>query len=287
VGGASVGGESRSQVAIVFDWESWWASQQEPRITEELRYPEEIQRYYQAFWRRNVAVDFAAPGAALERYRLVVAPALRIVTAETAIAFERFVRDGGTLLMTFGSGLTDGNDRAHVGGYPGPLRRLFGLWVEEFDPLCGNGSEEADGDSGRFRCARWCDAIHLDGARATATYLTGFCAGRVAIAEHEFGRGRAVYVGTAPEEGALDRLLAHECERLSIVPPLQSPPNVEVTQRWVDGHPQTWVLNHGDGAAEIDLPEPVMDVLSGRELQGRVSLSRNEVMLLVPPAETG
>lgn len=283
----TVGGETRAEVAIVFDWESWWASEQEPAIMDELRYSEEIQRYYRALWSQNIAVDFVRAGDHLERYRLVVAPALRITTAEIADRFERCVRAGGTLLLTFGSGLTDGNDRAHVGGYPGLLQHMVGLWVEEFNPLCGNESAEADGELGRFRCLRWCDAIHLEGARVIATFSGGFCRGRPAITEHELGRGRAIYVGTAPENDAVERLLGRECIRLGISAPLDVPSGVEVAQRWVRNRPQTWVLNHNPAPATVTLPAPMNDVMSGRLLEGEVPLERGQAMLLVPEGRSG
>ncbi|HLJ66871.1 MAG TPA: beta-galactosidase [Chloroflexota bacterium] len=280
LGSRTTGAEIRARVAIVFDWASWWAMEQPPMITAELSYREEILRYYRAFWSLNVAVDFVRPTDPLDRYAMVVAPVLRIVTEEIAGNFERFVRGGGALLLTFGSGLTDGNDRAHLGGYPGLLRELFGIWIEELDPLCDDAAEQAGGTVGECTCRRWCDAIHLEGATALATYRSGFCAGLPAITEHRCGEGKALYIGTAPDDAALAALLAGYAAPLDITAPLQVPSGVEAVQRWSGGQPLTWVLNHTRDEATIRLPEPVRDLLTGRDLAGDVQLASQDALLL-------
>jgi beta-galactosidase len=284
LGSATVGSTTRADVAVVFDWDSWWASEQEPTITNEFQYLEEIQRYYRALWSRNIAVDFVHPTGPLEGYSLVIAPALRVVTPKIAEVFERFVDEGGTFVGTFGTGLTDDNDRAHTGGYPGPLRCLFGIWIEEFDPLCGPGSEQANGDHGSFQCFRWCDALNLVEAHAMARFTTGFCAGRPAITEQVFGKGRAIYIGTAPEDDALEGLLGRECARLQIRAPLEAPRGVEVMQRWTQDGPQTWLLNHNEDSTTIRLHQRMIDLLTDQELEGDLALQRGEAMLLIPRA---
>ena len=114
------------------------------------------------------------------------------------------MEQGGTFLTTFFSGVVDENDRAWLGGYPGPLRRMLGLWVEEFDPLLPtmhNRVVVPPGGAlpvGSYPCDLWCDLIQLEGAQALATYGEDFYAGRPAITEHRLGAGRALYVATRP-----------------------------------------------------------------------------------------
>ena len=42
---------------------------------------------------------------------------------------------GGTFLTTFFSGMVQENDLVTLGGYPGKLRDILGIWVEEEDAL--------------------------------------------------------------------------------------------------------------------------------------------------------
>ena len=46
-----------------------------------------------------------------------------------------YVRAGGHVLVTYFSGIVDEHDHVWLGGYPGALRDLLGVRVEEFAPL--------------------------------------------------------------------------------------------------------------------------------------------------------
>jgi beta-galactosidase len=75
----------------------------------------------------NAASDYAP-------YRILVAPMLYMVSAETA-ADRRLRSRRGTFVTTYWSGIVDENDLCHLGGFPGPLREVLGIWAEEIDAL--------------------------------------------------------------------------------------------------------------------------------------------------------
>ena len=52
-----------------------------------------------------------------------------------AESLEAYVQAGGTLITTYMSGIVVQSDNVHLGGYPGPLRKMAGVWVEEIDAL--------------------------------------------------------------------------------------------------------------------------------------------------------
>ena len=62
--------------------------------------------------------------ADFSRYKLIVAPVLYMVKKGMKEALERFVENGGILVTTYMSGIVDESDNVHLGGYPGPLRKL-------------------------------------------------------------------------------------------------------------------------------------------------------------------
>ena len=216
LGNGILGTRVPARVALVFSWPNWWNVEYRPGPSSALNYVEEVQRYYQALWERNIAVDVVSPDSDLTSYALVIAPLLNMVSAEQGAALTRYVEQGGTFLTTFFSGVVDENDRAWLGGYPGPLRRMLGIWVEEFDPLepdMRNRVLVPGGSwlpSGSYDCDLWCDLVHLEGAQALATYEEDFYAGRPAITEHRYGQGRALYVATRPAQP----LIAAVIERL-------------------------------------------------------------------------
>jgi len=156
-------------------------------------YVEHVLAYYRTFWEQNIAMDIIAPDHDLSRYDLVVAPLLHSVTESQAEAIAGYVQEGGTFLTKFFSGIVDADNRAWLGGYPGPLRRTLGIWVEEFDPLepeMSNRLVVPEGGAipaGGYACDLWCDLLHLEGATALASYGEDFYSGRPAVTENRLG----------------------------------------------------------------------------------------------------
>src|SRR5699024_1181599 len=101
----------------------------------ELDYMAEFTRYYSALRNRNYNVDIVSPEDSLEPYALVIAPVYYMVKGDNDERIRRFVRRGGTFLTTFFSGMVQENDLVTLGGYPGKLRDILGIWVEEEDAL--------------------------------------------------------------------------------------------------------------------------------------------------------
>ena len=122
-------------IALLWDWQSWWAQELEWRPSVDLGYLERIRTWYEASLRAGLTADFAHPEADLSRYRLVIAPALYLITERAAANLRRYVEGGGTLVVSCFSGIVDERDQVYPGPYPGALRDVLGLTVEEWLPL--------------------------------------------------------------------------------------------------------------------------------------------------------
>ena len=88
--------------------------------------------------------------ADFSKYKIVVAPVLYMVKDGMKEALENFVKNGGILITTFMSGIVGQSDNVYLGGYPGPLREMAGVWVEEIDALAPeqkNKAKFADGST--------------------------------------------------------------------------------------------------------------------------------------------
>ena len=170
-----------ASVAILWDWESFWAQDLDWRPSVELGHRERIVAYYTALWRRGITVDFAHPGQDLSGYPLVLAPSLYLCRAQAGAELTDYVRRGGRLLVSYFSGIVDEHDAVHSGGYPGPLREVLGLRVEEFLPFAADERASVTGPLLEHRRpasepgsgSLWADAIHLEGAEPVATFADG------------------------------------------------------------------------------------------------------------------
>jgi len=219
-----VGSTVRPDVAIIYDWENRWAMDdaQGPRRGDK-GYLDDCKHHYRPFWDRGIPVDIIDVEQDLSRYKLVVAPMLYMVRPGVAERIEAFVQAGGTLVATYWSGIVDENDLCFLGGFPGPLRQLLGIWAEEIDALYEedtNGVLPAPGNAlgldGEYVARELCELVHAESARVLATYAADFYAGRPALTVNRFGEGKAYYIASRNEGRFLDDLYGALSEALDL-----------------------------------------------------------------------
>ena len=167
-----------AKVALLFDTQNRWAlgDCQGPR--DDLGYFDTALEHYRALKRQNVDVDVVNETRDLTGYCLVAVPMLYMLRLGAAERLTRFVEDGGTLVCTCYTGRADEDDLCFLGGFPGPLREVLGIWVEETDGLYDsetNGIRMEDGAV--YACSTMCDLIHPETARTLGRYTADFYAG--------------------------------------------------------------------------------------------------------------
>jgi beta-galactosidase len=199
-----IGSTTKPEVAIIFDWENRWAinDSQGPRNCGK-KYEETVKQQYKPFWNRGISVDVIEMDCDFSQYKLLIAPMLYMVKPGVADRIEAFVNNGGTFVATYWSGIVDENDLCFLGGFPGPLRKVLGIWSEEIDSLYDYDSncivttdKNSLALSGEFMCYDLCDLIHTEGAEVIAQYKDDFYKGRPALTVNSFGKGKAYYIAS-------------------------------------------------------------------------------------------
>ena len=263
---ALMGSRVHGQVAVVFDWENYWSLEGCVGPTQGLHYPDEVHRFYRPFWRRNVPVDMVESTvdlATLKQYRAVVAPTLIMVKPGVAQTLTQYVREGGTLITGYMSGIHNEFDLVVEGGYPGPLRELCGLWVEEIDAIAPDAHIDVAIGGRTVRGSIVASIIEPEGAQAIATYGgDDFYAGTPAATVHTVGEGRVVFIGTALDAEGMSAVIDPVIDACG-AETVDSPEGVEVMRRTADdgtvfttvintaGRPVRWP--HALGGEDLDL----------------------------------
>ncbi|MFD6341560.1 beta-galactosidase [Streptomyces sp. NPDC060131] len=264
------GTHTADEIALLHDWDSWWADQQDGRLSARLDYPEVLRAWHRALWESNLRTGFARPDHDLSAYRLVVVPHLYLLTDTAIDNLVRYVHDGGTLVSGFLTGVADEDDRVRAGGMDARLRELFGIGtVHEWWPLDADETVECDG----FRATLWSEELEVSTGETVASYTSGELAGLPAVVRN----GRAWYVSTLPEPEALRALLAGAAESAGVRPVLEGlPDGVEAVRRGA----LLFLLNHGAKDVTVAVGGPHRELLTGRAVDGSVGLGRHGVAIL-------
>jgi beta-galactosidase len=150
----------QAKVAVLFDWENMWALQYMAGIRQDIDYVKIVQTYYRHFYEQNITVDVIGNTNDFSAYDLVVAPVLYMVSPQLKQKLSDYVAKGGNLVTTYLSGLVDQNDNVYLGGYPGALRELTGIWVEETDVVVPKQTIWVDYQGQKYPTELLCDLVH-------------------------------------------------------------------------------------------------------------------------------
>ncbi|WP_149825664.1 beta-galactosidase [Streptomyces tailanensis] len=273
IGDEVTGHHIDADVAVLFDWHSWWAGSQDGRLSSEVDHPQVVRSWHSALWEAHLTTAFAHPEHDLSAYRLVVVPQLYLLTDAAIENLLAYVRSGGTLVCGFLTGIADEDDRVRTGGMDVRLRELFGIrTLHEWWPLDPGETVECDG----FRGTLWSEEIEAAGdADEVVPYKVGELDGLPAVLR----KGRAWYVSTLPEPAELRRLLARVAADTGVRPVLDGlPDGVEAVRRGE----VLFVLNHGRDEVTVDVPGTHRDLLTGAQVTGSLSLGRYGVAVLRP-----
>lgn len=287
LGDTLIGAETNARVGILFDWDNYWALEYTSGPTVDLRYVDQIQQYYDACYNKQIPVDMIHMDSDFEKYDVVLAPVLYMVKEGIGEKIERFVKQGGTFVTTFMSGIVDQSDNVHLGGYPGPLRDVMGVWVEEIDALAPDkrnllNTSNKNLSESQYKCRMLCDLMHTEGAEVIAEYGSDFYEGMPAITKNQFGDGEAWYVGTVPEQALLNELIGNILKKKGIKGFDNLPDGVEIASREKDGKTYYFVMNHTEEDKSIETPfEGYMDLLTEQEEKGQMKLAPFDVKILI------
>jgi len=245
------GSRIHSAVAILHDWESWWALELPSKPTALLSHLPQLESYYRPLFEANVVPDFARPGDDLSAYSLVLAPSLYLVGDGAAAGLARYVDAGGTLVMSFFSGIVDEFEHVRLGGYPAPFRELLGLRVEDFLPLPQGETVDLVLGDRRGRGEIWSELVTPAGAETVARFSSGGLQGQPAVTRHRFGRGTAYYLATRPDGASMASILAEACRGAGVEAVASVPAGVEAVRRQGDDGSFLFLLNHADAGVEV------------------------------------
>ncbi|MFJ2770825.1 beta-galactosidase [Streptomyces sp. NPDC087300] len=275
------GSRVTASVAIVLDWDSWWALEGADHPSARMRWPDLLRPWYAALHARGITADFVPPHAGLTAYRAVLAPNLHLLRTADARRLTAYVHEGGHLVIGPFSGVVDAHDHLQDGGAPGPLREVLGVSVDEFWPVPdGAGVPLASGATATV----WSEWVETAGAETVDTYAAGPLAGQPAVTRHVHGAGVARYVSCHLPDDIGD-VLGPALDEAGVTPCAPVPEGVEATVRHGADASYLFLLNHTDGPVSVDADGS--DLLTGAPVRGAVRLAPLGAAVLRTPHSPG
>jgi beta-galactosidase len=200
-----IGTSTPAAVAIIYDYQNHW-------ILDDIRglqqrnnkYKETVVSHYRAFWRMGVSVDVIDSTGNLEGYDLVIAPMLYMLRPGIAEKITAFVQAGGNFAATYITGYADENDLCFLGGFPGPLKEVLGIWCEEIDALYPEDGNSFNWNGKNYDVFEFCELLHLRGADCLAVYNRDFYKNRPAITVNRYGNGKAFFLAARTRQTFLN-----------------------------------------------------------------------------------
>ena len=274
---AIAGSRVPADIAITLDWDSWWALEQ-PASPTDVSYLQTLFAWHRAITSLGLTVDFVRSDDDLSAYRVVVAPA-HFAASDAQVENLASFAQTGSLVVGFGTAITDENLHVRLGGYLGePLRRALGVWIEEFAPpaapdLTAQGVRDAppirllgeilgDDPLGGI----WSEYVRVTDAETVATFADGPLSGWPAVTRRacDGGSGSGWYIATLLDPSSLRSLVERIVADAGIdVPaPVATGTQVEVVRRGG----VVFVINHGADDAEVVIDGT--DLLTGANAMG-------------------
>lgn len=274
--------DSYGDVGVIFDWDNYWAVEYTSGPHKDLNYVEQIHQYYRYFYKNNIPVDMVPVDGDFSKYKVLAAPLLYMVKPGMKERLEAYVKAGGVLVTGFMSGIVDESDNVYTGGYPGPLREMAGIWVEEIDALPPGAVNQlifTDGTKGK--CRKLCDLLHLEGAVSLAEYSSDFYAGMPVVTKHTYGKGAVYYAGAALDDDTCHKFMDQVLAEHPVYHMVKEKTSLEIAGRVKNGVIYYFVMNFTGNDAL--LPEELAgkrNLLSGKTAAGQMIVRPYDVLVL-------
>lgn len=279
-----VGTQRKSEVGLLYDWESDWALEDAQGFGLTTKhYPQTLQKHYQAFWEKDIPVDVITKENTFEDYRLLVVPMLYLMSEETIQRLNNFVANGGTLVSSYITGLVNERDLTYLGGWKKELQEIFGIEPLETDTYYPGDTNQIVYADQTYTVKDYATVIEVKNAEVLARYADDFYAGTAAVTSNEYKKGKAYYIGARANEAFNREFYNQLIEELDLKPLLKVEHNIGVSVQGREADDQTstvFIMNFTEETQIANIIEKVQDSFTGEDITGEITLKPYEVKVV-------
>jgi len=165
---------------------------------------------YDALYKMNVGVDFVDPSSTdIEKYKLIIVPALYAAPDSLLIRLNNFVKNGGHIVYTFKSGFADEHNKVRTVRQPGIISEACGITYSEFTVPDKVGLKDDPFNVGteQNKAEKWMELLVPGAAKVLAWYDHPQWGKYAAVTQNKYGKGIATYIGFGANPAINDKIL--------------------------------------------------------------------------------
>ncbi|MFZ5941037.1 MAG: beta-galactosidase [Bacteroidota bacterium] len=268
----------KAEIGLAYSFPSQIASRCFP-----VRHDNQVQACWDLCYWRNIDSRMLDIRYSDLDYKLIMIPGHAVMDELRAEKIRNYVKNGGTVVMTSNSAITDTTGQVFSTRRPGLLSDVFGIRLGAYEEteamnelsakaFTGNKLEISyDGKAVNTESARF-DLVYPEGAEVLG-YISGLDKNYPIITSNHYGKGRAIYVGLPADGNTLGSLFDDLINELGIKKGPDVPSGIMARQ--ID-EKHFLYLNVSGESKEIALKGKAKSILSGKSYNGSFSLAPYE-----------
>lgn len=211
----------------------------------------------------------------LLKYKAIFYPHAAILTERRVHLLERYVEQGGSLVMGCRTGYKDISGKCVMKPMPGLASDLTGTHVEEFTLIGPNDDPiYMDWNGNNLETPILNDVLEpiSQESKVLAAYTGNYYKGKPALIEHPYGKGRVLYFGSVFTRQNVEAFLKY----MDVINPftdvITAPKECEIAMRQKGDQKYLFVLNFANGPSMMELHQEVEDMDTLEKVDGPVTL---------------
>lgn len=175
----------------------------------DVNYP--VHLAHRALYTQNIETDIVPCDSRRDfsGYSMLVIPPLYVADDALLAAIDRFVAEGGTVVMMHKSGYCNEHSAVRPVCAPGPLRKACGFYYQEYSsiPSMKLRGDNALGLDASNSIGTWYEFLIPETATPLAYADHPFFGQWPAVTVNNYGKGKLYYIGTYPSQALMDRVV--------------------------------------------------------------------------------
>ncbi|MFC0183573.1 beta-galactosidase [Pseudarcicella hirudinis] len=245
-------------------------------------YNDILRPFYDALYRSNLDVDFIDPTSTdIEKYKLIIVPALYAAPDSLLNRLNRFVKNGGNVVYTFKSGFSDENVKVRPAVQPGIINEACGISYSQFtipDNVSLKGDPYKVGKE-KNQVKNWMELVTPTTAKVLASYDHPVWGKYAAITENKYGKGTATYIGCMTSNSLTEKIIQETVKNAGLWGPNQEIAFPVITKSGVNqyGKKIHYYFNYSSSPGNFTYPYN-----GGTDLLSNTRIDKNARITLEP-----